>query len=144
MQVMYPYFLTLHLLCAIVFIGFVFTDVFLLSVLKRSLGEKADELFAPMMKRAIKIVPLCLLLLVLSGGAMMSTYLNSELGFFNTPLQKLLMIKILLALLIVFLVLNALVFRLILKRENPIKITHHIILFLSLLIVILAKMAFFV
>ncbi len=144
MQAMYPYFLTLHLLCAIVFVGFIFADVFLFSVLKRSLGQKADELIAPMMNRAIKIIPVALLLLVLSGGAMMSTYLNSELGFFNTPLQKLLMIKIMLALLIVLLVINALIFKLVLKRENPIKLTHHIILLLSLVIVVLAKVAFFV
>lgn len=144
MQLMYPYFLTIHLICAIIFLGFIFTDVFLLTALKKSLGEKADELLSPVMKRGVKIMPICVLLLVISGGAMMSSYLNSELGFFNTNLQKLLMIKIILALIIVLFIINALVFKLMLKRANPIKSTHSIVLVLSFITVVLAKMAFFV
>lgn len=144
MQLMYPYFLTLHLICAIIFLGFIFTDVFLLTALKKSLGEKADEFLSPVIKRGVKIMPICVLLLVLSGGAMMSSYLNSELGFFNTNLQKLLMIKIILAFIIVLFIINALVFKLILKKANPIKATHSIVLVLGFITVILAKMAFFV
>ena len=117
MQALYPYFLTLHLLCAIVFLGFIFCDVVLLSQLKKSLGEaKASEVLAPVMRRGVKIMPLCVLLLVLSGGAMMSRWLNSTDGFWGSALQNLLMIKIILALCIVGFVLNALSFKLILNQ----------------------------
>lgn len=142
MQIFYPYFLTLHLLCAIVFLGFIFVDVVLLSVLKRRLGESALQ---EMMKRGVKIMPICVLLLVLTGGAMMSFYLNFEVGFWETNLQKLLITKIALALVIVGFVLNALFFRLVLKKPNPLgHITHKIVLVLGFFIVVLAKFAFFV
>lgn len=36
MQTLYPFFLTTHLLCAIVFLGFIFTDVVLLGILRRT------------------------------------------------------------------------------------------------------------
>lgn len=142
MQTFYPFFLTLHLLCAIVFLGFIFTDVVLLSILKRTLGENALQ---AMMKRGVKVMPVCVLLLVLTGGAMVTSYVNFEIGFWETSLQKLLMIKIALALVIVGFVLNALTFRLIIKKPNPLgKFTHKIVLVLGFFIVILAKFAFFV
>lgn len=145
MQTVYPYFLTAHLLCAIVFLGFIFTDVVLLSILKRKFGEDSLQ---EMMRRGTKIMPLCVFLLVLTGGAMMTQYLDFRSGlegFFGTPLQAFLSIKIILALIIVGFVLNALSFKLIIKRENPLgKFTHKAILVLGFFIVILAKFAFFV
>ena len=46
MEAIYPYMLTLHLLCAIIFLGFIFTDVVLLSPLKKALGDElADKIF---------------------------------------------------------------------------------------------------
>lgn len=39
MQTLYPFFLTTHLLCAIVFLGFIFTDVVLLSILRLTLDN---------------------------------------------------------------------------------------------------------
>lgn len=145
MQALYPYFLILHLLCAIIFLGFIFTDVVLLSRLKKVFGEqKANEILAPIMKTGVKIMPLCVLLLILSGGAMMTRWLGFEKGFFDTPLQTLLSIKIILAFIIVCLVLNALCFKLILKKVNPLgAYTHKIVFFLGFAIVILAKFAFF-
>lgn len=55
MQTLYPFFLTTHLLCAIVFLGFIFTDVVLLSILRRTLGDNALQ---NVMKRGTKIMPL--------------------------------------------------------------------------------------
>ncbi|TKX29375.1 copper resistance protein CopD [Campylobacter sp. MIT 12-5580] len=146
MQILYPYFLTLHLLCAIIFLGFIFTDVVLLSRLKKAFGEqKTSEILTPVMKVGVKIMPVCVLLLVLSGGAMMSSYIGFSKGFFDTPLQTLLSIKIILALVIVCFVLNALCFKLVLKRVNPLAAyTHKIVFCLGFVIVILAKFAFFV
>lgn len=142
MQTLYPYFLTLHLLCAIIFLGFIFVDVVLLSMIKREFGENVLQ---TMMRRGVKIMPICVLLLVITGGAMMSFYLNFEVGFWQSNLQKLLITKIALALVIVGFVLNALFFRLVLKKPNPLgQLTHKIVLVLGFFIVVLAKFAFFV
>lgn len=141
MQTIYPFFLTIHLLCAVIFVGFLFTDVVLLGILKRQLGENALEI---MMRRGRKIMPLCVLLLVLTGGAMMTRYLSFE-SFFDSNLQKLLVIKIALALTIVCLVLNALTHKIVLQKPNPLgAYTHKIALTLGFFIIILAKFAFFV
>lgn len=117
MQTLYPFFLTTHLLCAIVFLGFIFTDVVLLSILRRTLGDNALQ---NVMKRGTKIMPICVLLLVLTGGAMMTRYLDfgsGLAGFFGTPLQTFLSVKIILALLIVCLVINALAHKFVLKNQ---------------------------
>ncbi|MDP8422503.1 hypothetical protein RAP05_00400 [Campylobacter jejuni] len=37
MEEFYPYTLTIHLLCAILFIGYLFVDVFVLGVVKRKI-----------------------------------------------------------------------------------------------------------
>lgn len=143
MQAFYPYFLIVHLVCAIIFLGFIFTDVVLLRQMRKSFGLKANEFLAPVMKLGVKIMPACVLLLVLSGGAMMSNWLNSKDGFWGSALQNLLMIKILLACVIVALVINALSCK-ILKKQNPLaKITHILVLILGFSIVILAKLAFY-
>lgn len=143
MDALYPYFLCLHLICAIIFLGFIFADVFLLKPTQKALGIEGAKFMQKMMQRGIKIMPICVLLLVLSGGAMISRYISVE-SFWDSTLQKLLMIKVILALLIVCLVLNALCFKLILKRENPLAAhTHKIVLVLGLFIVIFAKLAFF-
>mgnify|MGYP004469209041 FL=1 len=145
MQTLYPFFLTTHLLCAIVFLGFIFTDVVLLSILRRTLGDNALQ---NVMKRGTKIMPICVLLLVLTGGAMMTRYLDfgsGLAGFFGTPLQTFLSDKIILALLIVGFVINALAHKFVLKKPNPLgNSTHKIVFVLGFFIVVLAKFAFFV
>lgn len=124
MQTLYPFFLTTHLLCAIVFLGFIFTDVVLLSILRRTLGDNALQ---NVMKRGTKIMPICVLLLVLTGGAMMTRYLDfgsGLAGFFGTPLQTFLSVKIILALLIVCLVINALAHKFVLKKTKSTRQLH--------------------
>ncbi len=145
MQTLYPYFLSIHLLCAIIFLGFIFTDVVLLSILERQFGKPALE---PMMRRGRKIMPSCVVLLVITGGAMMTRYLDFGSGFeglFGTPLQTLLSIKIALTLGIVCLVINAFFHRLVLKKPNPLgDYTHKIALVFGFFIVVFAKFAFYV
>ena len=145
MEALYPYFLTIHLLCAIIFLGYIFTDVILLSPLRKLLGDSvADKVFGIVSKRGVKIMPLCVLLLVLSGGAMISHYVGSEKGFFDTTLQKLLMIKVALALCIVVMVIISLSCKF-LGLKNPLaKIIHPVALVLGAGIVVLAKLAFYV
>lgn len=115
MEATYPYILALHLLCAIIFLGFIFTDVVLLSLLSKALGEElVDKIFSLISKRGVKIMPICLFLL--SGGAMISRYVGTTQGFFDKPLQVLLMIKVVLALCIVCMVLGF--FIVVLKKEQ--------------------------
>lgn len=144
MSAMYPYFLVVHLCCAIIFLGFIFTDVVLLSLVRKKLGDEfADRMFSVISARGTKIMPLCLLLLVLTGGAMFGFYFNSDVGYFATNLQRLLLLKIVLALLIVIMVIISLSCKF-LHKPNPVgKIIHPVALCLGFLIVVLAKFAFY-
>lgn len=145
MQALYPYFLTLHLICAIIFVGYLFCDVLLLSPLKKAFdSETSNKIFNVILKRGVKIMPMCLLLLILSGGAMISRWVGAEKGFFESTLQQLLMLKVALVVIIAGLVVFSLVYRFVLKRANPLgKVIHPIALVLGLCIAVLAKMAFY-
>lgn len=144
MEALYPYFLIVHLVCAIIFLGFIFTDVVLFPVVRKQLDSNISEkIFKLISSRAIKIMPLCLVLLVISGGAMLSSYVNSKVGFFDTTTQQLLMIKVILALAIVVMVVVSLSYK-IRNKPNPLaKIIHPLALCLGFVIVILAKLAFY-
>ena len=77
MDMLYPYFLTIHLICAIIFLGFIFVDVVLLTPIRKILGDEfANQMWSVISKRGGKIMPFCLLVLVLSGGAMISRYIG--------------------------------------------------------------------
>ena len=145
MDMLYPYFLTIHLICAIIFLGFIFVDVMLLTPIRKILGDEfANQMWSVISKRGGKIMPFCLLVLLPSGGAMIIRYIGSEIGYWNTTLQQLLVIKAFLALLIFFAVLVSLTFHYLLKKSNPLaKIIHPLALILGLFIVILAKFAFY-
>lgn len=145
MDTLYPYFLIVHLICAVIFLGFIFTDVIILNAIKKYFDkEMCDKIFSVISKRGVKIMPICLLLLVLTGGAMVSRYIGVEQGFFDTPLQKFLMIKIICALLIVLMVITSLTFSYIIKKPNPLaKIIHPVALILGFFILVFAKLAFY-
>ncbi len=102
MQAIYPYAQLIHLVLAIIFLGYIFTDVILLRVLDKKFDKnQVQAIKMSIGKRAIKIMPLALLFIVLTGGMMMSSYVGSKLGYFNTSMQKLFFIKKVLAGLIV-------------------------------------------
>ena len=145
MDSLYPYFLLAHIVCAIIFLGFIFTDVVLLSPIRRLLGDEvADKVFAIISRRGVKIMPLCLVLLFLSGGAMISRYVGSTQGFFETPMQVMLVVKMLLAFAIMGMVIISLGCKF-LGVRNPLgRVIHPIALCLGFIIVVLAKMAFFI
>lgn len=141
----YTIVLIVHLLAAIIFLGFVFADVMVLGVLKNDFGkEHFQEIKQSISTRARKIFPFTVLTLVLSGGFMMSRYINSELGAFNTSLQFLLLIKIFIALLIASGIVYSLVARVLGKQPNQhfSKHFHKYVLVLGLCIVVLAKVMF--
>lgn len=134
-----------HLLAAIIFLGFVFADVMVLGVLKKEFGmETFQKIKASIGSRARMIFPFMVLTLVLTGGFMMSKYINAEAGMFNSNLQLLLLLKITLALLVVSGIIYSLTRKLFKKQPHPhfSKHFHKYVLVLGLGIVILAKAMF--
>ena len=136
----------IHLFCAIIFIGFVFTDLFVLPVMKKVLKEdEYQKVNVAISSRARMIFPLSLLTLLLSGGYMIAKYINSESGVFNSNLQLLLILKVFLAVLIASGVVYSLVNKIFKKTPHPImKHFHKFVLFSGIIIIILAKVMFIV
>lgn len=145
MEAVYPYALIIHLVLAIMFIGYVFTDVAIISALKNKFGSETDKKISQTLgKVSFKIFPLSLLFIILTGGMMMSKYINSSAGFFETGLQKFLVIKIVLALIIALGVLFNL-FTKFTGRKKPAFMQndfHKLVLFLGFFIVVFAKYMF--
>lgn len=145
MEAIYPYANIVHLILAIIFLGYVFTDVFMISALKGKFAKDTDkEINQTLGAKSFKIFPISLLIIVLTGGMMMSKYINSNAGFFETDLQKLLVIKIVFALIIA----AGVLFNLFIKftgRQKPLFMQEHfhkVVLVLGFFIVVLAKMMF--
>ena len=136
----------IHLFCAIIFIGFVFADLFVLPVMKKVLKEdEYQKVNVAISSRARMIFPLSLLTLLLSGGYMIAKNINSEVGVFNSNLQLLLILKVFLALLIASGVVYSLVNKIFKKTPHPImKHFHKFVLFSGIIIIILAKVMFIV
>ena len=102
MENIYPYAHIIHLILAIIFLGYVFTDLAVISALKGKFEKETQQKINQSLgARSFKIFPLSLLVLVLSGGIMMSRYINSDSGLFETNLQKILLFKIFLVSIIV-------------------------------------------
>lgn len=145
MEAIYPYAHIIHLILGIIFLGYVFTDVVMISSLKNRFSKETDkEINQTLGAKSFKIFPIALLFIVLTGGMMMSSYINSNAGFFETDLQKLLVIKIVLASIIA----AGVLFNLFTKftgRTKPLFMQNHfhkLVLVLGFFIVVLAKMMF--
>ena len=146
MQNLYPYAQIIHLFCAIIFVGYLFFDVIILRAASKKLppelAQKAKQAIGSV---AVKIMPICVLLLVLTGGMMMSNWVGSKAGgYFETNLQITFMIKFFLAMVIVAAVIVNLSCKFIFKRPSPLGDIHPIALTLAVLIVLLAKVMFMV
>ncbi|MBL0707743.1 MAG: hypothetical protein JJW00_01700 [Sulfurimonas sp.] len=145
METIYPYVHIIHLILAIIFIGYVFSDLAVISTLKNKFDKdtqkKIDQTLG---KRSFKIFPLALLFLLLTGGMMLSRYMNSDVGFFDTNLQKILMLKIGFVLIIVAgVVLNLYAKMTKSKKSNFMEFHFHkLVIVLGLFIVIAAKWMF--
>jgi hypothetical protein len=147
MESVYPFAHIIHLVLGIIFLGYVFTDVSIISTLKGKFSDKTDKEISKILgSKSFKIFPLAFLVIILTGGMMMSRYVNSNAGFFETDLQKLLMIKIGLAGIIAL----GILFNLFTKftgRKKPSFMQNHfhkVVLVLGLFIVVLAKWMFLV
>ncbi|PAF48108.1 copper resistance protein CopD [Helicobacter sp. 12S02634-8] len=146
MQTIYPLILIIHLICAIIFLGYLFFDVFIFPNIGKMFGsEIAKKAAAGIAARGTKIMPICVLGLIITGGMMVSNYIGKNMGFFSSNFQKLLMIKIALATIIVLMVITSLTYKFILKKPSPIgKFIHPVAVTLGFCIVILAKLMFYV
>lgn len=145
MDAIYPFANIVHLVLAIMFLGYVFSDVVLISSLKEKVSKETNkEINQTLGAKSFKIFPLSLLVIVLTGGMMMSRYINSNAGVFETSLQKLLMLKITLALIIVLGVVYNLYTKLTNKPKHPFmqEHFHKVVLVLGFFIVLLAKWMF--
>lgn len=145
MEAVYPYAHLIHLILAIMFLGYVFSDVVMISALKNKFSKDTEQMINKTLgAKSFKIFPISLLVIVLTGGMMMSKYINSSAGVFETSLQQMLMIKITLALIIA----AGVLFNLFIKftgRKKPAFMEmhfHKLVLVLGFFIVVLAKMMF--
>ncbi|MCK9491516.1 MAG: hypothetical protein M0Q24_05450 [Sulfurimonas sp.] len=145
MEAIYPYAHIIHLILAIMFLGYVFTDLAVISALKSKFSKQDEEkINQELGKRSFKIFPLTLLFLILTGGIMMSKYINSSAGVFETDLQKILMFKIALALIIALGVLSNLYAKFAKKKKSEF-MQHHfhkLVIVLGLLIVLSSQWMF--
>lgn len=123
--------LSFHLIAAIIFIGFLFADVVLFPTLNK-LPNKAEAIIA-IRARAVKIMPIMLLILILSGGYMLSYHL---------PISLLLGLKLFFVTLIVAGVLYSLSAKLFKFTPPPLfsKYFHLFALIMGFLTVICAKL----
>jgi hypothetical protein len=147
MESIYPYAHIIHLILAIIFLGYVFSDLAVISALKNKFNKETEQKINQTLgKRSFKIFPLTLLFLILTGGMMMSKYINSNAGFFETDLQKILVFKIALVLVIAIGVASNLYIKLTKGKKSNFMENHFhkLVLGLGVLIVIAAKWMFLV
>lgn len=147
MENVYPILLIIHIFCAIIFLGYIFCDVVLLGLVRKRLGDEwADKTWSVVSPRATKIMPVCLLLLIITGFGMITKYVKFSQGyeaFFGSNLQTLLTIKMILALCIFLAAFSSIFCYFVLKRTFWIsKYVHEIAFVLGIFIVLLAKLAF--
>ncbi|OUT12680.1 trehalose-6-phosphate synthase [Campylobacter concisus] len=138
---MYLFFLITHLICAIVFIGYVFFDVCIYPFAKKTVDTKTLEIVKKAYtKGSAKVFGTAFLLLLISGAYMAKDYFGGELSWWQSNFQKLLLVKIF-VLLIMCLVTFISVFNVVLlKKPDPFgKFSHLIALVLCLIMVVLAK-----
>ncbi len=147
MDIIYPYANIIHLILAIMFLGYVFTDLAVLSVLKGKFEKETQQKIAKTLGgRGFKIFPLTLLFLILTGGMMMTKYINFDAGIFETNLQKLLMFKIFLVFIITLGVASNLYYKLTGGTKSYF-MQHHfhkLVIILGIFIIILAKLMFYI
>lgn len=144
MEVFYPYFLIVHLFCVIIFLGYIFLEILMLNQVEKYLGKDfSDKMWDVLSKRG-QYMPIVFLLLILTGGAMISRYIGGDLGYFETTLQQFLVIKAVLALILASMVAIGLFCYYVLRRPSPFgKIIHPLAFAFGIIIVILAKLAFY-
>jgi len=134
-----------HLLCAVVFGGVVFTEVVLLPALKEKFGDDQFKEIEKtiIQKRGIRIIPVFVLFLYLSGFYMFHFYVK-ELDL-STNFGKILILKVTLAVFVLVLILTAITLFVRGKAGSRLfDYAHYGVLVLVFLIIISAKLMFII
>ncbi len=141
----YGIFVTIHLLCAITFVGAVFFEVLVIEPLEKILPDGMGAKLADAIPAHVrKFMPVIVALLFLSGGAMFWGHYSSRPDFFHTRFGVILTIKLALAFTVLGVFVSAI--RASIKGTmNPcrFKYTHRVVAVLMLGIVLLAKGMFY-
>lgn len=141
----YGLLITIHLLCAIIFVGAVFFEVLVIEPLEKVLPEGMGAKLADAIPAHVrKFMPIVVALLFLTGGAMFWVHYTSRPDFFQSKFGIMLTIKIGLAFIVLGIFASAI--RASIKGTmNPcrFKYTHRVVAVLMLGIVLLAKGMFY-
>ncbi len=145
MAAYYGIFVTLHLLCALVFVGAVFFEVLVIEPLEKTLPPDTGARIAEAIPRRVRgFMPVVVALLYLSGAAMFWVQFSARPDFFGTRFGWLLTTKVALT----FAVLGVFVVSMRAARRGTMDLcrfryTHRIVGGLMLAIVLLAKGMFY-
>ena len=142
----HPLAVTVHLLCATIFIGVVFFEVLLLEGVRQRLGDQLmEKVEHAIIARARSIMPFIVAALFASGIYLAHTYLGTSGIAWNNAFTVLLTLKILLAIsVLVHFVSAMLAAHQGCMSSRRFQITHISVAIHMLLIVILAKAMFYV
>lgn len=132
----YTLILLIHLFCAIFFIGFIFTDVFILSKIKKTLKEDENaKARTAIYTSGKRVMPFAVLLLFLSGLFLFSQDFGTIKDGGLSHFQILLLIKVFLA----FIIFLKVFLEVVVKKQLPCLKGHVGAAILAICIVILAK-----
>lgn len=141
----YPLFLTVHLLCAITFVGAVFFEVLVIEPIVKTLPERAGAAVSDAIPQRVRgFMPAVVALLYLTGAAMFWVHFSARPDFFQTRFGWLLTAKVSLT----FVVLGVFVAAMRAARKGTMdpcrfRHTHRIVGALMVGIVLLAKGLFY-
>lgn len=143
---MYLFSLIIHLVCAIIFIGYVFFDVCIYPFAKKAVNPQTLEAVKKAYTKGSAVVfGTAFLLLLISGTYMAKDYFGGELGWWQSNFQKILLLKIFVLLIMCFVTFISVLNVTILKKPDPFgKFSHLIALVLCLIMVVLAKFMWWV
>lgn len=145
MAAYYGLFITLHLLCAIIFVGAVFFEVLVIEPLEKQLAPGVGAQVAEAIPRRVRVfMPVVVALLYLTGAAMFWVHFSARPDFFQTQFGWLLTAKVLLT----FVVLGVFVAAMRAAYKGTMdpcrfRYTHRLVGALMLGIVLLAKGMFY-
>jgi len=141
----YGLFLTIHLLCAITFVGAVFFEVLVIEPIEKRLpSEVAEKIAEEIPRRVRRFMPVVVGLLFLTGFAMFWVHYSARPDFFHSRFGILLTTKMVLAFAVLGVFVSAI--RASIKGTMDVcrfRHTHRIVAGLMLGIVLLAKGMFY-
>lgn len=130
-----------HILCAIIFVGYVFFDACIYPMAKKYCDEESMKKVKKAYARGgAKVFGLAFILLILSGIHLASNYIGGDNGWFTSGFQIILLFKIFLLIFMCLITFISIFWVFVLKKPDPFgKYSHLIGLVLCVIIVVCAK-----